>query len=312
MAWEAVTCPQCGAPLPRLALWRSVTCGSCGALIKKTESVVTRESFRQALQRARQDSAGLDAIECGGARYHLIRTLGTGTVSQVHLGRRVGSLPLLVTIKFSIAPTAAARYAREAQVSHELQLLDRDGAGAHFSRLLPEVVSQSVADGSHGKNVIVLRHPTGCWGSLAALNDQCGSGIDPRHTVWIWRRMLEVLGFVLSHGWSHGDVRPEHALVHPQDHGVLLIGWASARNGAGPDDKASDICRTARVVRVLLCGAIDGDLPDNVPPALAELVTQAAADEDFCGAQGAAGLDALLQATAKAAFGPPKFVPLEI
>ena len=35
-------------------------------------------------------------------------------------------------------------------------------------------------------------------------------------------------------------------------------------------------------------------------------------DEDFCRSQGAEGLDALLRAEAKAAFGPPSFVPLTI
>jgi len=54
------------------------------------------------------------------------------------LARQIASVPLLATIKISSAPTAASLYAREAQVSQELQLLDRDGAGAYFSRLLPE------------------------------------------------------------------------------------------------------------------------------------------------------------------------------
>jgi hypothetical protein len=35
-------------------------------------------------------------------------------------------------------------------------------------------------------------------------------------------------------------------------------------------------------------------------------------DVDFCRTQGAEGLDALLRAEAKAAFGPPSFVPLTI
>ena len=312
MAWVAVNCPQCGAPLPRVAIWRSVKCSSCGALINKTESVVTRDSFRQALNRARHGLAGLDAVECGGSRYQLIQSLGAGAISQVHLAQRFGSLPLLVTVKFSSAPTAASHYAREAEVSQELQLLDRDGAGAYFSRLLPEVIAQGAVKGNHGKHAIVLRYPSGFWGSLAALNGHFASGLDSRHVVWIWRRMLEVLAFVHSHGWSHGDVRPEHALVHPEDHGVRLIGWASARNGAGQKDKASDLCRSARVVQVLLCGASDGSLPGSVPAGLAQLVTKAATDEGFCRSQGAAGLDALLQAEAKAAFGPPKFVPLTI
>lgn len=313
MAWVALTCPQCGAPLPRVALWRSVKCQSCGALINKTESVVTRDSFRQALNRAREGSAGQSAVSCGDARYQLLETLGIGEVSQVYLASRIASLPLLVTLKISTAPAAPSRYAREAQVAQELQILAGNGTGHYFSRLLPDVVARGTVDDHPSKQALVLRHPSGYWGSLAALNDHFGFGIDPRHAIWIWRRLLEVLNFLHSNGWAHGDVCPDHALVHPQNHSVRLIGWAAARSGAGPAQKIADLCRSARVVHVLLAGeSPSGAFPPGVPTGLAELVTKAATDEEFCRTQGAAGLDALLQAEARTAFGPPTFVPLVI
>lgn len=311
MAWVALKCPQCGAPLPRLALWRAVKCNSCGSLINKTESVITRDSFRQALNRARQEYASLDAVSCGGASYQLLQRLGAGEISEVRLARRIGSQPLLVTIKLSSAPAAAARYAHEAQVAHDLQLLDSDGAGAYFSRLLPDVIAQGVLEGNH-KQALVLRHLSGYWGSLASLSDRFASGLDPRHAVWIWRRMLEVLNFVHNHGWCHGDVRPEHALVNPQDHGIHLIGWTSARKGVGGKDRITDLCRAARVIQVLLCGTGGPGLPGSVPAGLAQLVKRAATNEDDCCSQGAEGLDALLRTEAKAAFGPPSFVELKI
>lgn len=313
MAWVALTCPQCGSPLPRVALWRSVKCGACGALITKTETVVERDAFRQALKRARQESAGMDAVACGATGYQFLEKLGVGEISQVYLARRVTSLPLLVTLKISSASTAAARYSREAEVAQALQRLDGEGAGAYFSRLMPEAIAHGAVEGSHGKQALVLRHPSGFWGSLAALNERYPAGLDSRHAVWIWRRMLEILNFIHSHGWTHGEVRPEHALVHVQNHGVRLIGWAAARSGAAAKDKAADLCRSARVVQVILCGNNDsGALPDGVPGGLAQLVSKAATDEAFCRTHGAAGLDSLLQGEARAAFGPPSFVPLTI
>jgi serine/threonine protein kinase len=274
---------------------------------------VTRDSFRQALNRARRDSAGLDALLCGGYRYHLIQMLGVGDISQVYLARRIDSLSFLATIKLSSAPAAASHYSREAQVLRELQGLDVDGAGAYFSQLLPEVISQGVVEGNDGRQALVLRHPSGFWGSLAALNEQFATGLDPRHAVWIWRRMLEVLNFIHSHGWSHSNLRPEHVLVHPQDHGVRLISWSAAKKDAGENDKAADLRRGARAVQVLLCGTGgSGDIPAAVPAGLAQLVIRAATDADFCRSQGAEGLDTLLRAEAKAAFGPPSFMPLTI
>jgi serine/threonine protein kinase len=255
----------------------------------------------------------MNAVVCGGVSYQLIHHLGAGEVSQVYLARRIGALPLLVTIKLSSSPKALMLYAHEAQALTELQLLDRNGAGAYFSRQLPEVIDHGVLEGTDGKQALVLHHPSGFWGSLAALNDRFASGIDPRHAVWIWRRMLEVLNFVHGHGWCHGDVRPEHCLVHPQDHGVRLIGWASAQKCANANDKAADLCRSARVVQVLLCGTNGpGNLPGTVPTGLGQLVTKAATDDDFIRSQSVERLDTLLQAEAKSAFGPPKFVPLMI
>jgi serine/threonine protein kinase len=313
MAWIALSCPQCGTPLPRVALWRSVKCDSCGSLITKTDSVVTRDSFRQALKRAREDSASLDAVICGGCRYHVMQRLGLGEISQVYLARRIDALPFLATIKLSSAPAAASLYSREAQVLRELQTLDADGVGAYYSSLIPEVVSQGVVEGKDGKQALVLRHQSGFWGSLTALNERFAPGLDPRHAVWIWRRILEVLNFIHSHGWSHGNLQPDHALINPPEHGVRLIGWSSAKNVAGENDKAADLRRGALMVQVLLCGGSgSGNLPNSVPPGLAQLVTRTIMDEGFCRRQGAAGLDTLLQAEAKAAFGPPAFVPLKI
>jgi hypothetical protein len=48
----------------------------------------------------------------------------------------------------------------------------------------------------------------------------------------------------------------------------------------------------------------------QVPAVLASLVTRAAVDEAFCATKGAPGIDSMLVAAARDAFGPPVFVPL--
>ena len=314
MVWVALNCPQCSAPLPRVAIWRAVKCASCGALINRSESLVMRDSFRQALVRARQCqvAAGSD-LQCGGESYHLIQSLGDGEISQVYLARRVGMLPFLATIKVSSAAGSPVRYAREAEVLRDLQAAQSGAASVYAAQRLPEVIAQGPVEGANSKQALVLRHPIGYWGSLAALSERFSNGIDPRHAVWIWRRMLDVLHFLHAQGWSHGDVRPEHALVHAADHGVLMIGWASAKKGAGEKARAADLLRCARVVRVLVCGTGGSDvIPLGVPAVMAELLTRTCDDQDFCLTQGAQGLDALLRAVAQEAFGAPSFLPLII
>lgn len=313
MAWVALNCPQCSAPLPRVAIWRSVKCASCGALITRTGAMVNRDTFRQALNRARQNYGAVVGgdLECGGDSYRLMQHLGDGEISQVYLAQRLGTIPFLATVKLSTAPDAAARYAREAEVLHELQSAENGAASAYCLQHLPVVVAHGVVPRDGNKHAIVMRYPNGFWGSLAALNTRYPQGLDPRHTVWIWRRLLDVLHFLHAQGWAHRDVRPEHALIHPADHGMRMIGWASAQRGASAKEQTRDLLHSARVVLVLLSGE-GGSLPDGVPVELAQLVTQASEDEDFCRHHGASGLDSLLRSTARAAFGPPAFVHLSV
>ncbi|RBP36124.1 protein kinase-like protein [Roseimicrobium gellanilyticum] len=314
MAWVALNCPQCSAPLPRVAIWRSVKCASCGALITRTESVVNRDTFRQSLIRARQHAGAFGGdLECGGDSYRLMQHLGNGEISQVYLAQRLGPMPFLATIKVSTAPTAARQYAREAEILRDLQAAENGAASAYCLQHLPVVVAQGVVAGSSAKHALVMKHPNGFWGSLAALNERFPQGLDPRHAVWIWRRLLDVLQFIHAQGWSHGDVRPEHGLVHPADHGVRMIGWGSAQKSASTKDQGRDLQRSARVVLVLLSGSgAHGSLPGTVPRELSQLVTQASEDEAFCRQHGAAGLDSLLRSTARSAFGPPSFVHLAV
>jgi serine/threonine protein kinase len=314
MAWVAINCPQCSAPLPRVAIWRTVKCGSCGSLITKTESVVMRDTFRKALERARGNhTGGGKSIECGGHGYQLLQRLGDGEISQVHLARRIGTMPLLVTLKLSSASSAKARYVREAQVLRELNGRQDDPVGVYLSQVLPEVVSYGAVDGGSDRHALVLGHSTGYWGSLEALGGRFPQGIDQRHAVWIWRRMLGILSLVHSRGWAHGDVRPEHALVHPRDHGVRLISWAAAQKDAGADAQATDLMRSARVIWMLLNRTDDADqVQGTVPAGLAHLVTEAGRDPEFCRLNGASGLDSLLREASRVAFGPPSFVPLSV
>ena len=314
MAWIALNCPQCGAPLPRLAIWRSARCTSCGTWVARDEAVVHRDAFHQAWLRARchPEPSG-EEILCGGSRYRVVQRLGVGEISEVFLARRQGAPALMATVKTSIAPGAADRYAAEAATVRALQALNPGDMGAHYSRMLPEVVAQGVVEGGRGMQALILRHPNGFWGSLDDLNARHPAGLDPRHGVWIWRRILAVLAFIHSEGWAHGDIRPEHALVHPADHGVRLIGWARARAGVSRAEQAADLVRSARVVQALLGGCGVDRVPSATTPGpLAELLERAAGDAAFCGSQRAEGLDGQLRAAALKAFGPPAFLPLSI
>ena len=48
---------------------------------------------------------------------------------------------------------------------------------------------------------------------------------DPRDVAWMWRRLLVALGWAHRSGVIHGAVFEEHVLIHPEQHGLVLVDW---------------------------------------------------------------------------------------
>lgn len=300
----ALSCPQCSAPLPRAARWRTVNCGYCGATITRGTETVERESFRAAWRRANAaqltDTGRL--LQWRGAHYRVLAPLGQGEHSEVLLAERLGAVPERVTIKLARDAAGDAVLAREAAVLQALQALSVPGA-AYFTRRLPQPLGLGVAQGlgDGERQALVLRHPTGFWGSLQEVQQANPQGIDARHAVWLWRRMLEVLAFVHGAGWTHRALTPAHALVHPRDHGVLLIGWSQARQDVSGGAIGRDLMASAHSVRALLS---DG----AAPAPIAALLRECSDDAVACERLGAQGIEQALSAASREAFGSPRFV----
>lgn len=56
------------------------------------------------------------------------------------------------------------------------------------------------------------------------------NGVDPRDMAWIWRRLTAALGFAHESDNIHGAVLPSHVLIHPEQHGLVLIDWTASVN----------------------------------------------------------------------------------
>jgi Lipopolysaccharide kinase (Kdo/WaaP) family len=315
MPFISLVCPQCAAPLPRAAYWRTVTCVYCGTTVTRGAEVVQAAGFHQAYGRVHQDhDVPSRVLRVGSHRYGVLAGLGGGVLSEVFLARRIHPFSGPVTLKLGRDPASSPSLRHEAEVLLQLQALGGAGS-AYFSQRLPQlVISGSTPDGT-GRDVhaLVLRHPAGHWGSLADAARVLGSGLDPRHVVWMWRRVLEVLGYLHDNGWSHGDLGAEHLLVHPANHGVLIIGWSQAqKNGkAAP----RDLMQLAWTMRSLLAGpALDSSgapvLPASVPAPLATLLRAASEDTKWIAQHGAHDMLAQVAQAAREAFGPPRFLPL--
>lgn len=297
-----------------------VTCPFCRATVGLGQTVVEAAAFREAWQRARAEAfAHPDRLDFGRHSFRLMMRLGAGQGSESFLALRLLPTAAVASLTVAMDEEGARRLRREAAVLRELHSSEAPGAHA-FTRRLPLPLGLAYSEGPHapGQVVLALRHPPAVWGSLARLQDRFPGGVPATHVVWMWRRILEILGFVHASGLSHGDLALGNLLVHPHDHLVHLVGWSAALPlQAGGDPRqptaARDLVQSGWAIRSLLAGPTAGPPPnDRAPAPLAELIGKVTEDPDFARGVGARQLADEVGKAAREAFGPPRFVPFEI
>ncbi|MEO5678578.1 MAG: hypothetical protein ABIS47_02815 [Acidimicrobiales bacterium] len=320
MARVALACPRCGGPLPPEAERRPTRCPYCRSTVLALPDLVDAARFRRAFDAFDREleHAGPPGqrVLIGGVPYRLFGECGAGTTSVVRCGRRDRRITEEVVVKLPRHAEAAPRLEHEHQVLIALAASTARGAG-HFGRLVPEPVALGQATAASGGPIgqgpaLVLRRPSGFVHTLADVAVEHPGGLDPRHGVWLWRRLLEVLGFVHESGFSHGAVTAEHVLVHARDHGARLVGFGSARSTGGTATGASrrlqDLVAAARAV----AGVVRSD-------AAADPFGRLLADWAAGGHEATAGgpVDAYavhdgVAATARDVYGQPAYVPLAL
>lgn len=296
-----------------------VNCPFCDSVVTRGERVLLRREFHDTWKQVNESIlGGTHQVRVGSIRFDVLAQLGAGETSEVFLAQRLDPLPERVVLKLARENSPKGRLTAEYDTLRKWQGIECPKM-AYYSQRIPQAAMLGKCTAT-GRDALVLRNNPGFWGSLADLVRLNPQGVDPRHVVWMWRRILDILGFAHSIGWVHGDVHPGHLLVHPADHGVLLIGWRKSRMGSSAD-KIRDLVQSAWCVRSLLHGPIvQSPPPDDIlmpglgkrtPPSLEALLQRASEDPDWCGLMGATGIDDELKAAAFADFGPPRFIPFD-
>lgn len=131
---------------------------------------------------------------------------------------------------------------------------------------------------------------SGQWVTLADVAKAYPGGIHPKDMAWMWRRLLTALSLAHDAGIVHHAPFPEHVMILPPEHGVVLIDWCySAEVGTPPvaiipryrdwypeevtekkpSTPATDIFLAAKsMVKVLGGDPVIGKLREPVPRAL--------------------------------------------
>lgn len=164
-------------------------------------------------------------------RYVVAGPLGTddpADLAQLYQVRHTGGEAVL---KVARAPADNDLLAREAEA---LTRLAREGDPkfhAYTPRLIETFTLEDPATG-HRRRANVQEHCAG-FVSLAQVASAFGDGVDPRDVAWMWRRLLVALGAAHRVGLVHGAVLPEHVLIHPEEHGLVLVDWCYAATRSG-------------------------------------------------------------------------------
>jgi hypothetical protein len=94
---------------------------------------------------------------------------------------------------------------------------------AYFPRLVEARRREDPGTGVRRRGNVI--GPLPGFVSLAEVLAAYPAGVDPRDAAWMWRRLLVAIGTAHRAGVIHGAVLPEHVMIHPAEHGLVLVDW---------------------------------------------------------------------------------------
>jgi hypothetical protein len=210
------TCPRCfhTGPLGRATKF----CPRCGlADVQETAA----------------DTSPLE-ITIGSKTYHVLDRIAIGSICSIYRCRFTdGGKQVEGLFKIARDSRTNALVANEADILRRLYAFD---PANRYTPFLPAIeASVALADGSGGPprqgNVLRMHEKIESPDELYTLNQVKAAfpdGLDGRHVAWIWRRVLNIIGFAHSNGIVHGQVLPMHILIEPKTHKLLLVDWCCA------------------------------------------------------------------------------------
>jgi hypothetical protein len=330
---HAVMCPQCNAPLTPHRFARSVVCSYCGATVELDETTVSAAQFHEAFRAWNSPTTYQISswISIGNRHWALEKRIAQGDISDVYTARLARWPTELVIVKVLRDRRDAVRFDNEWQALQALHQSEAPGADS-FTRLLPQpVVHGDIADGQFaGQRTSIYRWESGFYHTFEDVLRAYPQGIPPQASIWVWRRILEMLSFIHASGMAHGAVLPAHLLVQENDHGVRLVGYSFAGKFNNklppiPDQYHSfypesvqtltaqlDIVMSARCMAAVLGGTPEtAALPKTVPAPLASIVQRTAlASPASAAAQNAWSIREELGQLSRQVFGPSRFMPI--
>ena len=333
---HAIMCPQCNAPLAPHSFAHSVVCSYCSATVRLDESSVSAAIFHNAfLVWNSPESYGIPSwVSIGASHWAIDKCIAHGDISDVYIGKRARWPTEIAILKILREPQDVNLFDNEWETLKALQQSKAPGADT-FTMLIPEpIIHGDITTGSFaGRRVSIFRWESGFHHTFNEVIQAYPQGIPPRASIWIWRRILEILSFIHTSGMAHGAVLPSHLLIQENEHGVRLVGYSFAGQLGNklrttswgyksfyPQPTRSfstltaqlDIAMSARCMVSILGGNPEtASLPKTVPTPLADIIQRIALSKPTSTASKDAWIiREELGEVAKEIFGPPQFIPI--
>ena len=333
---HAITCPQCNAPLAPHRFARSVVCSYCGATVQLDESSLSASLFHKAFRswNSPESYQVPSWLSIGESHWAIGEHIARGDISDVYFGQRARWPTELVILKLLRDPGDTGLFDNEWEALQTLQRSEAPGADI-FTALIPQPVTHgNITAGSYaGQRVNIYRWTSGFHHTFEEVLHAYPQGIPPRASIWIWRRILEVLSFIHNSRMVHGAVLPSHLLVQENEHGVRLVGYCAAGHFGEklrdisahyksfyPKSTRSHLTLTAQldltmsarcIVAILGGNPENGSLPATIPSKLSSLIKRIAlTDSNNSTTEDAWTIREELGEIAKDVFGSPQFIPI--
>jgi hypothetical protein len=163
------------------------------------------ERFHQAYQAWNAPQGG-ETVSLGERHWTLdsLWRMGPGRMCTP-AGARVGR-PSWVLLKIARDEHGRARLENEWKALEQLNARSPEAA-QKFTAQIPQPVLHGAMDGGafSGRWLSVFRRASGFKHTFAAVRLAYPQGIEPRASIGVWRRMLEILALLHQAGLAHGD-----------------------------------------------------------------------------------------------------------
>lgn len=241
----------------------------------EAEKKIARGIYGKAVESESHESECV--ITTSRREYRVTGYLVRGEDSDVYLAEYDDPDDKIVPVKKAVIKIADD-LSKNSLIENEVQLLKILN---HQS--MPELLDHLLMPEDR-KRAVITRMIDGH--DLYQIRESFPDGLEARHMVWVFERLLSVLGFLHYHAVLHGNIEPGNIMVRGRDHNAFLLDFnyslvepkkgetleIVSREYTAPEvfdhkspHPASDLYSLARCMIYLLGGDVENEqLPDHV------------------------------------------------